>query len=283
MLTADVAAIAIVTASRLLGVHPLMVLDGMPTPKADQTGVSRARSYAAVALDQVLNSGGERRVSRSAIARSVGSTVASESSYVAAVRGHLQAGTVKWWKEGDFQQVCAAIAKEIDRAGLVTPEPPPPAAEPPPPTPAPPPARKDAVTAIAALRARQPQRPPPAPPRAAPAPAPAVVTKVAAPLAPPDPTICVSGVTVDPAKGTVEARGTTVQFDRETVMMIAALVRVMPALLGIDRIATKVWGENTPAARYRIPELVERANPALERLRLKIRLQPKIGYSISDA
>ncbi|MBS0369040.1 MAG: hypothetical protein JSS57_07565 [Proteobacteria bacterium] len=267
MLTADVAAIAIVTAARLCQVHPLMVLDEIPTPKADQIGVSRARSYAAVALDEVLNAGCEPknyRVSRAAIGRSVGATPASESGIIAAIRINIGNGSNKWWREGDFRQVCAAVASEIERSGRIEPSP----------SPAPPkPKNVDSVatTSIGRIKAAPPPKTAPVPGAAPPQPQPIVAP---APM-------CVGGVTVDVDGGIVSANGYSVTFDQDTALFIHTLVRVMPALLDEIRIATKVWGH--PSARIRLPEMMQRANPALEMIQLKIRHMPKAGYSISKA
>lgn len=270
MLTADVVAIAIVTASRVWDTDPLMVIGAEKMRPQDQVPVSRARSYAALALDEVLNKGcgpDNYRIPRMAIGRAV-SAPASSVTLVASIRSNIRNGFAKWWKEGDFRQVCAAVAAEIERMGLIDPLPPPV-------QPAPKPKNVDTVAIASIGRPKTPPAPKPAPiTAAAPPPRPATPIGMPAPM-------CVGGVTVDAEAGTVSANGNSVTFDQDTVLFIHTLVHVMPALLDETRIATKVWGG--PAGRIRLPEMMQRANPALEMIQLKIRHMPKAGYSISKA
>lgn len=276
MLTADVVAVAIVTASRLFDVDPLMMIGATSMRPQDQVGVTRARQYAAVALDEVLNKDcppGEYRVLRAVIGRAVGAS--NFESIVAVVRANHKRRRASWWKHGDFTQVCAAVSNEIDGTSLV--EPTRPAPEP---APVPAPTSKPRNVDSAATSSVARQRVEPAPKKTismAPAVAkPAPVVKEAP--------MCVGGVTVDQKTRTVGAYGKSVQFDiDEVVKMIAALVRVMPALLPNDRISKAIWGEHRANMGYVLPGLAADANRGLEMIGLRIRNMPKAGYSISKA
>lgn len=157
--------------------------------------------------------------------------------------------------------------------------------------PAKPPARsaetKAAAAALVAHRATKAAAPaqklPPAPKptvRApSPAPAPPAPQPTAAMTAAP---ITRNGISVDPVREVIARGRRVLNLSPDEISLAQVLLRVSPALLPIDRIAPKVFGPADSDSAYRIGKMVERLNPRLEALGLKIRSVPKMGFALAD-
>lgn len=116
----------------------------------------------------------------------------------------------------------------------------------------------------------------PMPPKAAPQPDVAIDGETA-------PTRIVerNGVRLDLAARTVRHRGKTAWIDDDSIRLVAALARVMPAILDGGRLASKVFG-TTADAPIRLKALVERLNPVLGVVKLQTRPVSKMGYMLAD-
>ena len=154
------------------------------------------------------------------------------------------------------------------------------------PAPAPkPPARPKPTSARPKAAAERPFIPPlppiPAMARVPPMPPLSFETPAAAPP-PVQAKVSNGGVVVDIATGEITRGHKRVTVPNEQARLVATLLRVMPSLLPIDRIAPKVWGRDADAEAYRLAQLADDTNQALALVGLKVRQQPKIGFAISD-
>lgn len=113
--TADDVARAIVAAARACQVHPEQILGVMAVPMDQQLMTSRARCYAAYALNRVFNRtvGGEPLsvppVPKRAIARMVGAPAGSLDSMVASIELRLVRNDLRWWKTKIADTVIKAV------------------------------------------------------------------------------------------------------------------------------------------------------------------------------
>lgn len=108
MPTAHQIAVAIVAASRETGADPVGVIRGVERDPgksvAEKQAITRARAYAARAMDRVFNRP-EIAIRRSAIARYVGANKPSWESYFAT----LDCRPLGWWSNETFKRVVDAV------------------------------------------------------------------------------------------------------------------------------------------------------------------------------
>jgi hypothetical protein len=91
-----------------------------------------------------------------------------------------------------------------------------------------------------------------------------------------------NGVTFDLQTYELTHRGHTVRVRHDDgTPLVAALARVMPAMLGFDRLA-KVIGVKGMDAPAQVRNIVEDINPVLRRARLEIKTIPKMGHTLYD-
>lgn len=125
---------------------------------------------------------------------------------------------------------------------------------------------------------------PPPTPKPTPQPAPAPPAPAPAPAPVPSPTDQVvrrNGIEVDLQTGTLTHRNTTVRIPKtDGVRMVAALLRVMPALLDPTRLASKTFPEAPSQERLR--DLIAFLAPVLATARLEIKAVGKVGFSLFD-
>jgi hypothetical protein len=125
----------------------------------------------------------------------------------------------------------------------------------------------------------------PAAPPPKPAPAPENAPAAPAPPPPPDSREVVrrNGVVLDLATRDLTHRGKTVKVRRDDgARMVAALIKVMPALLDQDRLAAKAFPkDNARDGRQRIKLLIDDVNPVLRAAKLEIRTM-KVGSMLAD-
>lgn len=144
-----------------------------------------------------------------------------------------------------------------------------------PPPPPPPPSRQEPRPSPS--EQPPPSKPAPPPSPAAPAPRPAAV------LPPP---ITLNGIAIDLATRHLTHRGKQVRIHRDDgVRLIVALLRVMPAALGDDRLAAKAFGKDQPHAIDRtgvLRMLITDINPVLRVARLEVRAVGRIGWMLAD-
>jgi hypothetical protein len=92
-----------------------------------------------------------------------------------------------------------------------------------------------------------------------------------------------NGIVLDLRTREVANRGQRARIHRDDgVKAVAALLRVMPALLDASRLASKAFGAAGQDGQIRLKGLVDNVNPVLARARLEIKTVPKIGYSLFD-
>ena len=75
-------------------------------------------------------------------------------------------------------------------------------------------------------------------------------------------------------------KGKTARFSVDEIIFIAALVRVMPAMLINNDLARKVWDNSTDAAN-RLDDLIRVLKPALAEIGLRINTVQKLGRSLA--
>jgi DNA-binding winged helix-turn-helix (wHTH) protein len=78
----------------------------------------------------------------------------------------------------------------------------------------------------------------------------------------------------------VKHKGKTARFSVDEIIFIAALVRVMPAMLINNDLARKVWDNSTDAAN-RLDDLIRVLKPALAEIGLRINTVQKLGRSLA--
>lgn len=138
----------------------------------------------------------------------------------------------------------------------------------------PPPARPKPITSP------QPHKEPLSKPAAATAPAASPANRpvdVGAPGA----VFLANEVHIDLRTRRVSHRGGQAVLPDDGVKLLAALARVMPALLGIDQLAQKTFG-STKEAGFKLRSLADRINPGLGRAKLEVRAIPKMGFMLAD-
>ena len=122
----------------------------------------------------------------------------------------------------------------------------------------------------------------PTPPKPAP-PQPAAATSP--PQQPEDPARYVrrNGVTIDLRDRTLHHRGSKLALrDDDGIRLVAALARVMPAILDPDRLAMKTFQRRLSDPADHLGQLIAKLNPQLRAARLEIRTVPKIGNTLFD-
>lgn len=126
--------------------------------------------------------------------------------------------------------------------------------------------------------AAQPPRPEPAPPPPAPVPRPQDP-------APEDPARFVrrNGVTIDLRDRTLHHRGSKLALpDDDGIRLVAALARVMPAILDPERLAVKTFQRRVGDPTGHLAPVIARLNEQLRHARLEIKTVPKIGNTLFD-
>lgn len=98
---------------------------------------------------------------------------------------------------------------------------------------------------------------------------------------PPDPPFEKNGVRVDFAALTVRRGRLEAPVSIDAARLVARLLRVTPAFLEGDAVATKVWGRAGPDANLRLRALSDEANAAISKLRIEIKQVMKTGWMIS--
>lgn len=153
-----------------------------------------------------------------------------------------------------------------------------------------PPARTPEIKATAAARAShiaQKSKAAPVPPRT-PKPAqraterPPAASPIAVPPVVKAEIVARNGIKVDLGRLKISKGSRSYSMDDEQTALMATLLRVMPALLPADRIAPKVFGYADTDSSYRLGVIVDRLNPSLSNIGLKIRSVPKIGFALGD-
>lgn len=90
-----------------------------------------------------------------------------------------------------------------------------------------------------------------------------------------------NGIIVDIERGVISFDDRAEKFSETEIKLLALLTRVSPALLGDGQLCVKVYGRLHADAGLMIRALVEACSDRVERLGLRIRCQPKIGYSLA--
>lgn len=91
-----------------------------------------------------------------------------------------------------------------------------------------------------------------------------------------------NGITLWP-DGTLEHRGERVRLHRDDgTQLVTLLLRVMPSILGPDRVVPKVFGLNVSDAKARLSRLIEDIAPVLRAARLEIKTVQNIGNTLFD-
>lgn len=119
---------------------------------------------------------------------------------------------------------------------------------------------------------------PPTLPRApAPPPAPVILDKAAAQIR----VVERNGIKLDLLTRELTHRGMTIRVHRDDgVKLVAALARVMPAMLDKDNLARKAFGAGRGAEL--LTELIQDLNPVLRRAQLEVRPVGRIGNMLAD-
>lgn len=108
MPTADEVATAIIAASEEMSVHPIEVFTGFERVERlhfrKAQNISRARAYAARAIDKVFNRP-EMVLARPSIARMVGVNEPSQAVFFASLSGR----PIPWWNDAVFKRVVDAV------------------------------------------------------------------------------------------------------------------------------------------------------------------------------
>lgn len=234
--TADDVARAVVAAAKACRLDPFEVVGARQTNVP--VAASRARAYAAMALDRAFNAEkpktprGAYKVSRVAIARMVGAPAASQSGLINGIEARLaRRQDMAWWLPSVFDSVLRAVVASLSM-----------------------PATKAVV---------EPDE----------APAWPGVRSITAP-------VTRGGVTV--ADGEIFRGDRKVALDLAETALAAALCRVWPGLLPVDRLAAAVWGRPRADADFQIKIIAELLSPELAPLGLKIVAVPKIGFCLSE-
>lgn len=90
------------------------------------------------------------------------------------------------------------------------------------------------------------------------------------------------GIKLDVKRRRLARNGTRVELSEEETDALAILIRVMPAMLPNDQIASKAFGTRTDAS-FRVRELAAGLQPKLNLVGLKLREVPKMGYALGAA
>jgi hypothetical protein len=90
------------------------------------------------------------------------------------------------------------------------------------------------------------------------------------------------GVRLDLKRRRIVRKGLIVELNDEETAALAALVKVMPAILTNDHIAQKTFGDTRDAA-YRVHALIAALQPRLNVIGLKLREVPKMGFALGAA
>lgn len=99
------------------------------------------------------------------------------------------------------------------------------------------------------------------------------------PPGPPQPNIVVrDGIVLNIARRQVVKGGSRVNLTEEETAAVAALMRVMPAILPSARIAAKAFGHQQDA-NYLVKALVDGLDPRLRAIGLAVREVPKMGFT----
>lgn len=101
------------------------------------------------------------------------------------------------------------------------------------------------------------------------------------PPSPPEELFEKNGVRVDFAASTVRRGRLKARVSIDAARLVAFLLRVTPAFLEGDAVATKVWGRAGPDANLRLRALADEANAATAKLGMEIKQVMKTGWMIS--
>jgi len=92
-----------------------------------------------------------------------------------------------------------------------------------------------------------------------------------------------NGIVLDLQTRQIANRGQRVRIHRDDgARLVAALLRVMPALLDTSRLVSKAFGAQTADGPARLRDLVDDVNPVLRAARLEVRTVPKMGCTLFD-
>lgn len=125
-------------------------------------------------------------------------------------------------------------------------------------------------------------------PVAEPKSAPVIATKTPPPVAEPAPSapelndIIRDGVRLDLRRQRIVHQGNAIELSKVETGALAALIKVMPAILPNDHIAQKAFGEKSDAA-FRVKKLAQALEPRLAAINLKLREVPKMGFALGTA
>jgi hypothetical protein len=124
----------------------------------------------------------------------------------------------------------------------------------------------------------------PVPPKpVAPAPVPPPAPPPSPPPADPAMTVERNGIVLDLRTRQIANRGQRVRIHRDDgARLVAALLRVMPAMLDTSRLVAKAFGVLTADGPARLRDLVDDVNPVLRAARLEVRTVPKMGCTLFD-
>ena len=78
-------------------------------------------------------------------------------------------------------------------------------------------------------------------------------------------------------------RGLTARVTDDQALLVGALAKVMPAMLGINTLAKAVYGKDFSDSGIALRALVEHVTPKLEGIGLTVKVIPKTGYTLAEA